>query len=490
MITKDGNIQIINPQKGMGDSPYVGYGRMQNVEINQVPGVVKMKYRSVLKYSTVGLPTAIVRDSYGNEYVGTDQGYLYVNGVAFQTALGIVYDLKVWQNYLIISKQSTLDAYGPLNSGSPYYASNWQTGLASGYFHKLAPVLPTGGAIMYVGNGNNVATITSFVTGTAGTPPTATWNGSAITLAFGEFTQTLGVLGRYLLIGTQGGGSFKDVTRLNLANVYPYDLGTLTLGIPMQFNENGINQIFVDNNIAYVHAGIYGNIYRTNGSSKEFYKKIPYNKVFGTAIFPYPNAINYINSELLVGTSTLNDTFPGSLSTQAVYSIKDGNKALSYRTISTLNIGSDQNLLIGAVLPISQDNMLIGWQDGSSYGVDQIDSTLFDSFSAFVECPVEIVAEPQNNATFDDIIVYLSQPLVAGQSIRLRWRDGLSSSWNTIGTLTSASAKVGATAVYCKSLINNTNTVQVEYAMKQATPAVFGNNINVLGIKILKHTNG
>lgn len=492
MQDKNGNIIIHNPQVGMGDSPYVGYGRMQNVEINQVPGILKMKYRSVLKYSVVGLPMAIVRDSLGNEYVGTDRGYFYKNGLLQRSDAVKIYDLKVWQDYLLITRDTVIDVYGPLSSGGASYFQNWKTGLTSGYFHKLMPLLPTGGAIMYVGNGNSVGTLTSFVAGDPGVPsaPTATWNATAVPLAFGEYCQTLGVLGRFLLIGTQGGGNFQNVNRLNIANIYPYDLGSLTLGIPLQLNENGINQIFVSNNLAYIHAGIYGNVYRTNGSSIEFYKKIPYNKVFGTAIFPYPNAINYINNELLIGTSTLNDTFPGSLSTQAVYSIRDTNKALSYRTISTTNIGSDQTLQIGVILPTGQDNMLIGWQDGTSYGVDEIDSTLFENYSVFFEAPVEIVAEPENNATFDDIIVYTANPLVSGQSIRLRYRDGLLSTYTDIGIITSSSAKTGSTGYFIKSKINNSNTVQVECALKQENTVLFGNNINILGIKILRHTNG
>lgn len=512
-MTKSPDIFVNNFQKGMGDSPYVGFGRMQNMEVFQIPGVAKMKYRQVLKYATLGLPIAIVRDYLGNEWAYTNNNYLYKNGVAnFQTGTyngtGNGFDMKIVAGvYLMITRGDGSNGYVDvisLQNGSNFFFPDWtQANLGQGrltYLYNLAIQVLTGNAYIYIANGQNVATIQSFtVSANPAVAPTGTFVPAAIPLQAGDYARTLGVLGRNLIIGTQGGSSFADLT-FTQANIYPYDLGTLTLGYPVPIEENGINQIFTYNNQAFIHAGLYGNIYVTNGTSVQFYKRVTVsNRAFGTTMLPRPNAINYVNNRLLVGTGSVgaSDTFPSS-SYHGIYEIRDGSKALNFQTISTLNVGQSQNLAVGVVLPVGNDVLLVGWQDGTSYGVDTTDSNTYGSFSSFIECPVEIVAEPQNNASYDDIIVYLADSLTAGQQIQLQWKDGFSNTWITItdyrngnAYLSSASSPtlpVMGTALYTKSLINNANTVQMRVALSQNV----GNtgNILVLGVKVIKHTNG
>lgn len=567
-MAKTQDIIISNFQKGIAESPFVGFGKMQNLEIYQSPGSVKMKYRNTLSFTPNGLPVAIVGDVYGNFYVGTNTGYVYkVVGLTnpivttLISAGQIVYDLKVWQNYLWIATDSAISLYGPLgNAGATVFTAIYG-GLNSGYNKPLFPVgaQSSNSNTMYFGNGNYVGTITNFVAGTsyvtgpgtiavtaglglvtgtgtsfltsftpgsfiiangetrtvstvvnntsmytdnwlnnfsgaytystggAGVAPTATLNATAIPLQLGEACRCLSELGRNLLIGTQSGATFNSLGA-SVANVYPYDLGTLTLGFPMQFEENGINQMFSVNNICYINAGIYGNIYQTNGSSIGLYRRLPFIRAFNETLFPYPNAINYSNNELLVGTSTGTLSAPSDM-VQGIYSLKGSSSpVLNLRTISTTNVGKNQLLRIGAIYPYNQDVILVGWQDGSTFGVDYIDGSTFTNFSAFFESPIFVVGEPLDNTTFDDIEVYLTKTLVAGQQIQLYWRDGFGS-WTPIPAkngntyLDVTCGPIGTTSYFTKSLIDNANTVQIRCELSQPTTLQNG-NIGVQQIRI------
>lgn len=495
-MSKSQDILIGNFQKGIGESPYVGFGRIQNLDIWTYPGMIKIKRRQILSFTPVGLPVAMCQDTHGNTYIGTNQGYLYKNGSLVSgtpvTGADVIYDMKVWQDYLFITVdsggQGQINVYGPLGNLNPLFTSGWQSTPLPGSVGYNKPIVPlTGGQTIYIGAGNNIATITSFVTGTPAVPPTGTINTTAIPLQYGEYCRTLKVLGRNLLIGTQGGSSFLDITSpaaIGIANIYPYDLETLTLGTAIPLSENGINQMWVQGNTCYIHAGIYGNIYQTNGSSVQFYKRIPINRSQGGSFFPYPNAIGYVNNELLSATST---GIQSSTDVNGIYSFR-GN-ATNFKTISTGNVGASQNLYIGSILPQGPDSLLIGWQDGSTYGVDTVDANVYANFLPFFESEVFTVGEPSNTENFDDIMVFLAQPLTSTQQIRLSWRDG-QGAYTPIKTLGSTMAATGFTGLFCKSLISNAITVQIKCELNQPAPSVFGSNISLIGIKLKRHLNG
>lgn len=498
------------PLKGIGDSPYVSNGRLQNLEIFQVPGIAKIKYQQSLFYPTLGLPIAIVKDPIGNVWAATNNNWLYKNGSLVFTGtyngIGGIWDMKVVGNYIMITRFDGTNTYIDLISSSSLFA-NWGAGITSGatlnnLYNACIYVAP-GNQFIYIGNGNNVANITLFTPNSNPlVAPTATLNPTAIPLQYNEFCRTLAVLGRNLLIGTQGGANFSDLSQ-TIANIYPYDLSTQTLGQPIAFEENGINQMFVYNNLAYIHAGIYGNIYTTNGSSVQFYKRVvPSNRAAGTTLFPHPNAINYINNKLLVGTSTGTDFLLNpSTSVQGIYEISG--KILNFQTISTLNVGSTQTLAIGAILPIGNDNLYVGWQDGpTTFGVDHATGAdgsgiyvPYTNFSAIYETEVEIVGEPEDNSNFNDIIVYLSQSLVVGQQIQLQYRDGFTNQWVNIPDYRTAgktyldvnSGASGDTALFTKSRINNVNSVQIQVALNQTAAAPQGSNIGFMGVKIKRN---
>lgn len=477
-MTKDNGITIKNFHEGIATSPHVGFSKLQNLEIFEVPGIAKIKYRTVQKYSLDGLPVSIQKDINGNIYVLTSSGKVYKNGTLIITGLGASYDMKVWKNYLFITAQTQLHLYGPLDSLSAQSFSSWQSGLASGY---NKPIIGGQDDILYVGNGNSVASVSNFAAAAAGVSPTGTWTADALTLPDGQFVRTLAELGRYLMVGTQGGSSEADISSVNVANIYPWDRSSTSFELPIELKEQGVNQMFAVNNLLFVHAGIYGNIYVTNGSSVQFLQKIPFNRAFATTLKPYPNAINYINSELLVGTSTGSDVYPNT-SVHGIYSIK--NQKLNFRTISTTNVGQNQILYIGAILPTGQDTILIGWQDGTSYGVDEVDFRAYEDFSAFLESPLYQVGTALSPRTFAHLEIRLSKPLIAEQQIRIKWRNSLDAEWTEIATLDTSNTEANELALYSPALISEATSIQLRVELTQPLNTSFGKNIELIEVRI------
>lgn len=481
MLQKDGTIVLNNFQQGQAESPYVGYAKMQCVNTLDTLGVVKIQPRTSLKYSTNGLPTAIVRDVSGNEYVGTDTGYLYKNGVVLQSGLSRVYDLLIFKNYLLIFRDTVIDCYGLLDS-APTYFSNWKTGLTTGYYHKA---IADPDNDVFITNAGYIAKITSFVAGAPTVAPTATLTATEKTLPSGEFARTLAMKGIFLAIGTQAGSSYTDIEH-GVGNIYFWDrAATLFEDNFLQFNESGVNQILNVGNSLIVHAGIYGNVYETNGVTVGQPKKINFNIDSNATANPYPNAIAQLGKEILVGTSTGSDGFP-SLSTHGVWTINNGASSIR-NIISTDGVGASQNLVIGSILALNTGinrSILIGWRDGSSYGVDEIDLRLYDEYQSVIESQIYHVADYINKKPYSELNILLGEPLVSAQTIRISYRTSLADSYTVLGTYTTSNTD-GLVQIYDPTIsIIDAILLQLKIELKQATTTTYLDNISLKEITL------
>ena len=481
MIKKDGTIVLKNFQVGAAESPYLGFGKMQCVDTVSLPGVARIQPRTTLKYSTTGLPMAIVRDLNGNEFVGTESGYLYKNGVAIQTGLTRVYDLLVFKNYLLIFRDTVIDAYGPLDNAGVAYFSNWKTGLTSGYFHK-AVADPDNDVL--IGNAGFIARITAFTAAAAGSPPTATFTAEEKTLPDGHFARAMAMKGIFLAIGTQGGRGYTDYNH-GVGNIYFWDRASTLLEDQFaQFNEGGIHQILNIGNSLVVHAGIFGNVYQVNGVNFSDPKKINFNVVNNATTMGYPNAIGKIGKEIILGTSTDQDSFP-SESTHGVWTLNQGAASLR-NIISTDNYGASQDLKIGAIDTVNSDirrSILIGWEDGSTYGVDEIDNRLYDEYQTKIEGPLENVGEYLNKAPYSQLEIYLGHPLVAGQTIRVSARKNLEEDYVVLGTYDTTNTDADQIAIFDPTVsVVDAIFVQLLIEMKQATTLSYLDNIDLIAV--------
>lgn len=487
-VTKDGSIYINTTEfsQGQANTPFAGIGNARNVDMLNVPGSARVAYRTQLLFTPSGLPTAIVRDVSGNTYVGTETGNLYKNGVLLQGGLNQVYDMKIYKNYLFVAHSTQISLYGPLTT-APVWLANWlgtlsgNPSLVSGYNHPLWAATDDK---VYVGNGNNLGAISSFVAAASGVNPTASYNSAAVPIPDGKFIRSLTQLGINLVMGMQAGSGMYDYA-YGIGDIYYWDKSSTAVHLPQIYQESGVNQMLQVGNQLYVHAGIYGNIYNTNSSNFTLLRQLPYNYVKTSSIFTYPNAIGKLGNEIVFGTCGGGDGTP---SVHGVYTMTD--KGISYlrNTISTGNYGQTNQIKIGAILTLNSGPykyMLIGWQDGSTFGVDEIDSFAYPT-GAILESQVYRVGTVTQKKSFGSFEYSIARPLTAQQSIVVKYRLNTSADWTTLGTFTSSNTASGSLSHSVNANIAPAENIQLRIELNQARlGSTFGDNIDLLEVRLL-----
>lgn len=490
---KDNVLTIADWTKGMADSAYTGFSTVANMEVFETPGVLKITNRTLSKITTslTGMPIAYVEDKYGNYYFLTSDGKCYKNdGTVLQSSLANPWDLVVYNDYLIVSNSTVLNAYGPLSSGGAQWFGNWKTGLNGSYYGKL---LPARDGNLYIGNGEYVAKVSAFVAGAVGVAPTATFSTGAMLLPNDNAVTTMVEIGAYALIGTQAlNGSWSTGTSGNVANLYLWDKSdTKPISLVGSLNESAIQSMISIGNRAYFIAGTRGNLYVTDTTSFAKARRIPWNqnRLFGATMRCYPNAMSVnIQGNLLIGTSTLADAY-GSTASAVRHGVYEVALSKDYPTvfkqqISTGNYGQTQNLKIGFVFG-GTGTTIIGWQDGSAYGMDTTDFQLYANSVATAETQLFYIATRLNRKTFQHLEFLLGKPLTVGQEITLSYRKNLTDSytaWKSY-TYTNLGSVISHTD---KAALDEIELLQIKIQLTQPATAesLFGTNIELFKLTI------
>ena len=154
-----------------------------------------------------------------------------------------------------------------------------------------------------------------------------------------------------------------------------------------------------------------------------------------------------------------------------VYAIGDNNAIVLRNTISTGNVGESSVLKIGAIYRDSvQNKFYVGWQDGSSFGVDVLSTTgtLYTNNEAYFESPLFQVGTTLKGKQFQDIEFKLGKKLQSGQEVKIKYRTDLSDDWTTIGTYDFAT--LGAVREHIDTAgIPETSQVQIRVELTQDT---------------------
>lgn len=489
---KDGVLTIQEWQKGVAQSPWLGFQSVSNLEVFENPGIAKLAFRTTPYFTIDGLPVAYQKDIYGNEFVLTSPigsaGKLYKNGVVLQTGLNNAWDLVIYKDYLIVSYNGVLGAYGPLSSAGAVFFPNWKTGLSASFYGKM---LVGQDDIVYIGNANNVASLSSLVVGAIGVAPTATLNTSALDLPEGQYVVTFAELGRNLMIGTQGGSNWPDRINYRVANIYPWDRTSSTFNLPVQMQEDSIQQLLSHNNRLIVVAGVEGNIYDCDGTNYRRIGRIPwsYNRTFNTQVKYYPNAISINHSgNLIIGTSTTGDPYQDTINPikHGVYemNLSSGKYEIVFKhQISSGDTGVNQPLYIGFVIQTAQDTLLLGWQDGASYGIDTTDFRRYTSYVGYIESPLFYIAPRVFRKTFQQLEFMLAYPLTTGQSVRISYRKNLSLTYTVIGTYDFAT--LGSVISHnAKALLADIEIIQFKIELTQPLTADAIANLQLLNVRV------
>lgn len=501
---KDGVLTISDFGKGAANSPIEGFGHMEGVEIFDTPGVVKIANAVGTVSGTTtytGLCVAQIKDNYGNTYQLTSDGKLYRNyDTIIASSLGACYDLAILKDHLFIRHSTFIDCYGPL-AGPATYNSNWKSGYTNTYYGKMLvaenPNASIGNDAIYIADGNTIKMLTAF---TAGSPPTAT-QGTGLTLPDGEYAVTMTNLGGNLMIGTQGGGSWTTRSSYKVANIYSWDkVTTDSYSIPVKLNESGVQAMITDNNKLYVVAGTNGNIYVTDTTNYLKIRRLPWvqSKGFNQSMQLYPNAIAFNNAgNLLIGTSTLQDSFSTDPSHQSFHGVYEvGVNTPGYPSVLKYTAGANggttgatSSITIGSIYSGSDDAIVYGWLAGTTYGIN---ISKYYSDTGYIESPLIIVGSRIAQKTFQQIEFNLLHPLkpdpsfpttADGQTISIYYRETLDASYSLIGTYTykNLGSVIGFND---KAKMADLQQVQIKIVLTQPISSLATDNINLLNVRI------
>lgn len=211
----------------------------------------------------------------------------------------------------------------------------------------------------------------------------ATWDGASYNANFIAFppqthVRCFAYWREYVAIGT-----WREVSS-GTPNIYDWPAGRIYFwdGISLTFNfwvdipEGQINALVGNNNILYIFAGWKGDLlayqggYSTLSTSASKVKRLPM-QARADYLEIYPGAACMWRSLLYFGASANSNSttiLKGAYSWGTLNRLYDESLSLDF-PISTGNTGS--TVSIGLVYPIGQ-TLLIGWQDGAGYGVDQV----------------------------------------------------------------------------------------------------------------------
>lgn len=428
---------IINKFPGISQSPHLGIASMRGLNLVESPGAVTIN-RRLTDYSG-GVVTGFMRwfvqdptsryiyglDANGDVYRSTNQGATWTK---FIDTTGNGAGLAYWKGYLAIATTTSLNMYD-ITGGTLYTGTG---SLTSSAYH---PIFHAQNDKLYIGNDRYVATLVENAgyTFDANNATTYTFTSNTITLPQTNKVKCLEELGTSLMIGTWKGTNLYDQKS---SDIWVYNIPSTTLLNPIKVYENGINQMINVNQVIYVSAGIRGNIYATTGSSAQKFQSIPFDftDTLGTWVNPEPGAIMHHAGKLYLGFSSGG----GSVGPLGVYSIDLQTRDINLENIiSTGNDGTTgTTMYVSALCSIGNEEFIVGWADGDSYGIDRTNTSGYrvTSYGAYFETQLFRVGSTLQDRAFQELEFYLAKPLASGQGVRISYRTNLSDNYTVIGT--------------------------------------------------------
>jgi hypothetical protein len=452
---------------GIAPSPLEGFGLFRNVDITTNPGSVRLSYATVDvtggSTSVSGLVIGMVKNPKNSSQIFAldAAGVLYqsVNGggswftVATTYTAGQGQGIEVWRDCLFVVVNDIVNVYYFLSHGEVWVNSfeTFAGAYADSLYHTMLRSIDD---TLYICAGQYVSNLSenSGKTFDPTNSATFTFNAAAIPLAQYYRTKCLQDLGQYLAIGTWQGSNPSDIKS---ADLFMYSRAALTLGIPLQMNENGVNSMLSHDNRLYVQAGLTGKIYECNTTSFTELVQVPNyccNLDNGAGMFVYPKAMAFHRGKLLFGLSIVSGN-PANIGVWSYQLPEPGRKTgaltLDY-TISTGNDGSAALLQIGSLLSTANQSLLIGWYDQAGtyqgattpFGIDQVnvlrvyDLNAQGQYQGIIETELFQVGEAYANRTVQSLEEYLSKELTLNQGVQVWWRKSLSEPWTLLDTFT------------------------------------------------------
>ena len=360
------NIQNVN-LGGIAYSKYQGIensvAQMVGFDLHSEPGIIKVNQKLTKESGTTvdDFVKCILPCSDGNTYLfGSTNGKIWKrisNGTysleaTASPAAGAagIKDAIEDQGYIYYSMQSRI---GRWQIGTAWSTRNdsWATFTKTDAdFHPFQKV----NLVNYVGDGNLVAQIEDGV-----------FTANALDVKTPLRIKALGIARTKLLLGTYVSDN------VNASEIFDWNTWSVSFDTNDPIPEVGINSFLKMDNEILANAGQKGNIYVYDGEALRRYKRINGDWGIGKTAQVHPNASANFNGLPLFGLSNI----AGNPCLQGVYSL--GSHSPDFPSIINLDYIISQNktasIEIGAIAIVG-DIVLVSWKDGTTYGIDKLDS--------------------------------------------------------------------------------------------------------------------
>lgn len=495
-------------QKGSSESANIGFGTFVGVETYSHKGVAQLTKDTVKVSGSVvtDLPLYCVIVVSGVAYVQGDTGKVYA-----VTSVSSIYDtwtditnsgtsgdghgLIYFQGYLFAFRGTTIEYY----FGGSWTV--WKTGITD---DVSCPMIFPNDGFVYASNGSRVikfgfGTAVAFnPAGVSGTDYfySPNWGGTSQTgllPSFYQITSMSFLPSNYIALGTSSpyNPAVADLILWN-PTLSTYET-PLRVYSQAQIGENGIRQLINRNNVLYAITGGSHSIFSTNGTSFQLIADLSlYSNIRKTTgaqaqipvfMSPRVSAIDVFGNKLLTGVSTpLSITsYPTGygLFPCGVWTVAFGteNAIQCEYTISTgTTVAVNKQYIIGFLKCVGANQTLIGWKDGSTYGVDLVSNTNYqnDIDAVSVESEMMEVGTPLTPETIQTIQLNMPRQLLPGQTVRFNYRTGFDQDYTplTTGVFTSANNNDGGYKIVANA-IGATRFLQLQMQMASTTDLTY-----------------
>ena len=321
--------------------------------------------------------------------------------------------------YLFVFRNATIDVID-VQGSTQIEALGWNNGWqslnsAAGSTNSHQAIVAQDDAI-YFCDDRYVGSIIENVSVTfdPATGATYTYNNQALDLPTQEKTECLEELGVNLLIG---GNTFNKI--------YPWDRISSSFGLPLIVPEFAIKKMKNIGGIVYILPGTWGNIYVTQGSYVDFFRKLP-TSVVNNAYSIQSNPITWggiaeANGALIFGVA---GTTSGS---SGVYRLYSDGRLIHDNVPST---GSAN--VIG--LHAKDDFYLMGYSGGAdNFNLTQQYQT---GLVTILQSELYRVGTKTGKAAYSELEVQLAKPSSSVGSIEVSYRTDTESAFTTMSTFT------------------------------------------------------
>jgi len=307
----------------------------------------------------------------------------------------------------------------------------------------------------------------------------ATWNGITynphrLTLPSGYRIRCLGRWRGYLAIGVTRG---TNITDFDQGAIFLWDGVSTTYNDFVDVPQGGINAIVSGDPIYFV-AGYSGDFMSYSGGKPRHIRRFP--KMTPTKNMEvYPGGMAMWQALVRTGVAGSSDS---SVLEKGVYSygtlIERIEESMSFDYPTSLGVTTGTSLNIGMVFPMGA-SLFIGWQNSTSYGVDEINPDNAPFATATYESLITDAAKIWGEKSSNAMRGYF-KALASGDSFTLKYKIDRNSSWTSGSAVTTAAKKEARLQLPTKGNRFNEFQFAVDLATSNSTsPEFYG-----LGVEI------